>query len=355
MDRLKYRPGRFQYGSSIPDIHSLGKLEVSYSKDSCTISNDLYRVINLQNKTERSLPFQLPASTADKKRFSIRPFVYSCTAPSYANLNDGGYSPVNDGLSPINDANYFVKQTFNMLMDKYKVATPIGTQLPLRVYTHIANLDNAFACGPICMRESGVVGTQTLVFGNGNAKNDSPLTDGDGVAHELAHLVTEQFSNLTYEGQAGGMNEAFSDITGMAINDYERNTLGFTWYWDGLDWTTGASIAKNGKPMRYFDNPPLDGNSIDNFSKFYRGIDVHFSSGIYNKAFYLLSTSADWTVDKAYQIVLNANMNYWTPRSTFKSGGCGVLQAARDRGYPEEEVKNAFKKVGVILTDCKKI
>ncbi len=355
--RLKYRSGKFQYGSTMPEINSLGMLDVEYTQNSCTISNNLFNVVNLNNKSEKELnPFTLPASKAMEKRYKIEPFKYACTPPAYFNLTDGGYAPVNDGISPINDVTYFIKQTFNMLINQYKVPAPIGNQLPLRVYTHVANLDNAFGCGPTCLKQSGVVGPQQITFGNGNVKNDSPLTDGDGIAHEFGHIVTEHFSDLNYERpQAGGMNEAFSDITGMAMNDYMRTTLGFSWYWDGKDWTTGASISKAGNPMRYFDNPPLDGNSIDNFANFRSTLDVHYSSGLYNKMFYLLSTTTGWTVEKAYQVVLDANMNYWTPNSTFKSGGCGVLQSARNRGYSEQDVKNAFQQVGINLTKCKKL
>ena len=36
-------------------------------------------------------------------------------------------------------------------------------------------------------------------------------------------------------------------------------------------------------------NPPADGASIDHHSNYFNGIDVHFSSGIRNKAFYLLA------------------------------------------------------------------
>jgi pseudolysin len=350
--RLPYRPANFQYGAFQLDTKSLGKLDVEYSAGVCTISNNLFRVINLKNRTERQLPFELPASSADERTYKIKPFSYSCTAPSYVNINDGGFSPINDGLSPVNDAAYFVKQTFNMLTNQYKIVSPVGTLLPVRVYTQIANFDNAFACGPTCMRESGLSGPQQLVFGNGT-KKFSPITDGDGVSHEFGHLVTEHFSNLVYHNQSGGLNESFSDMTGMAMLDYQRTTLGYSWYWDGLDWTTGASVSKTGNPLRFLDNPPLDGQSIDNAANYVRGMDTHFSSGVFNKAFYLLSTKLGWTVTKAYQVMLDANMHYWTKGTTFQLAGCGVLQAARDRAYPEQDVKDIFQQVGVNLASCK--
>jgi Zn-dependent metalloprotease len=195
------------------------------------------------------------------------------------------------------------------------------------------------------MRSSGIVGPQQLVFGNG-ATIFSPLTEGDVVAHEFGHLVTDQFSNLTYSNQSGGMNEAFSDMTGMAFNSYLRH-IGFTWYWDGKDWTTGLSIAKNNKPTRSLSDPTSDGVSIDNAANFRTGMNTHNSSGVYNKAFYLLSTTTGWTIEKAYQVMLDANMNYWTANTDYNNGACGVRSAAIARGYSGTDVDNAFSKVGV--------
>ncbi len=354
VDRLSYRPGKFQYGTSQPGVNSLGMLDIQISptEGKCTFTNDIVRVINLKNQREKQLSFNLPFSSADEKRFNIVAFSYPCTAPLYANLNDGGFAPINDGLSPVNDVSYFVNQTIAMLMKEYKVATPVGNSLPVRIITHVGPMDNAFACGPSCLQESGINGPQQVVFGNGG-KEFSPLTDGDGVAHEFAHLVTEHFSDLKYENQSGAINEAFSDITGVAILSYLRDTLGFTWFWDGKDWTTGQSIAKDGKPMRYYNNPPLDGHSIDNAANFVRGMDVHDASGVYNKMFYLLSTTPGWSVNKAYQVVLAANMDYWSPRTNYRMGGCGILQATRQKGYSEQDVQNVFQKVGVPLNSCR--
>ena len=62
-------------------------------------------------------------------------------------------------------------------------------------------------------------------------------------------------------------------------------------------------------------------------------IDVHFTSGVYNRFFYLLGTSAEWDAKKAFDVMVNANQHYWTSTATFSSGACGVLQAATDLQY----------------------
>lgn len=343
VDRPGTRLGKYQFGNSVPGLNQFGPLPVKdVGNGICIISNPKFKVMNLKNLSEQQLGFGLPVSTLDESAHQLVPFAYYCSSP---NLNDNGYAPVNDGISPVNDVTYFVRHTINMLNKKYGLVAPIGTQLPLRIYTHIGNYDNAFACGPHCMKSSGIIGPQQLVFGNG-AILFSPLTEGDVVSHEFGHLVTDQFSNLIYSGQSGGINEAFSDMTGMAFNSYLRN-IGFTWYWDGKDWTTGKSINKANKPTRSLSNPTIDGNSIDHASNFRPGMNPHFSSGVYNKAFYLLSTTTGWTVEKAYQVMLDANMNYWTAITDYNNGACGVRAAAIARGYSGVDVANAFSQVGV--------
>ncbi len=345
VDRMTTRVGKYQFGDSQPGVNQFGPLSVKdVGSGVCMISNPVFRVYNLKNSPENQLPFALPVSTVEEKK--LIPFVYSCSQP---NMDDNGFAPlgfgINDGLSPVNDVTYFVRHTVNMLKKQYGIASPIGAGMPFPIYTHIGNYDNASACGPHCMKMSGVSGPQQMFFGNG-ATQFSPLTEGDIVAHEFGHLVTEQFSNLTYSGQSGAINEAFSDMTGMALNSHLRK-IGFTWYWDGKDWTSGRSISKTGLPLRYLDNPTLDKMSIDHASKFRPGMNVHLSSGVYNKAFYLLSTTSGWSIEKAYQVMLDANMKYWTPLTDYNMGACGVRDAAVARGYSAQDVVNAFKQVGV--------
>jgi hypothetical protein len=79
-------------------------------------------------------------------------------------------------------------------------------------------------------------------------------------------------------------------------------------------------------------NPPQDGGSIDNASQYTSGLDVHYSSGVYNKAFCKLAKTAGWDTPKAFKVIARANELYWTPSSTFNSGACGVETAATDLG-----------------------
>jgi vibriolysin len=77
-------------------------------------------------------------------------------------------------------------------------------------------------------------------------------------------------------------------------------------------------------------------------------MDVHYSSGIFNKAFYLLATTPDstWDVQKAFKLFAKANQ-IWGPGETFNSAYGGLITAADLLGYPAADVTAAFAAVGV--------
>ena len=104
--------------------------------------------------------------------------------------------------------------------------------------------------------------------------------------------------------------------------------------------------------LRYMDKPSLDGFSIDTADEYIDGLDVHFSSGVYNRLFYVLATDPNWDVRRAFQVMIKANMDYWTPYSTFEEGGCGLLQAALDLGFSPDGVKHALNAVLVSTERC---
>lgn len=354
VNNLPYRVGNYQFGNVTLGVNALGVMNIDYDGDAiCSISNSQFSVINLENKDYNfdQLPGPLPTT----------PYQYNCTPPYYINQNDNAFSPINSGISPINDVTYFTQQAFNMYQNVYGVAFPIGntaTSLPVRSFTHAANYDNAFACDIDCVNAVGIGGTtQVMLYGNGTGAPDGfyPLTTIDIAGHELSHLVTSNFSQLIYENQSGGLNESFSDMAAVAIQSYINSINNPFKIWNGPSpqapdaWTIGLSIS--GKtpptPIRYLNNPPLDGVSIDNLANYKPGMDPHYSSGIFNKAFYLLSVTPGWSVEQAFRIMLDANMSYWIPNTDFSYAACGVIQAAVNQGYNYQDVINVFQQVGV--------
>ncbi len=116
------------------------------------------------------------------------------------------------------------------------------------------------------------------------------------------------------------------------------------------DFLVGAEIYKaTGKALRYMCNPPLDGRSIGHVDDYSSGLDVHYSSGVFNKAFCLLAQTTDWDTKTAFQAFARANQLYWTPSTNFEEGANGVLDAAADLGLDPQDVAAAFAAVGIDL------
>jgi pseudolysin/vibriolysin len=230
---------------------------------------------------------------------------------------------INGAYAPMNDAHFFGGVVFNMYQGWLGIR-PISQKLLMRVH-YKRSYENAFWDGT------------AMYFGDG-ASTFYPLVSLDVASHEISHGYTEQHSNLTYSGQSGGMNEAFSDMAGEAAEYFNKGSN---------DFLVGAEIFKNGTALRYMNNPPLDGRSIDNAANFTSTLDVHYSSGVYNKAFYLLATKTGWNTRKAFEVMADANRLYWTASSTFNQGACGVQNAAANRGYSVADVTAAFSAVGV--------
>ncbi|MEN9865019.1 MAG: hypothetical protein RL748_609 [Pseudomonadota bacterium] len=230
---------------------------------------------------------------------------------------------INGAFSPLNDAHFFGNVVFNMYQS-YLGIRPISQKLKMRVHYQTA-YENAFWDG------------QQMTFGDG-ANTFYPLVSLDVAAHEVSHGFTEQQSGLVYSKQSGGMNEAFSDMAGEAAEFFSRGTN---------DWLVGAEIFKASGALRYFANPTQDGRSIDHVRNYTDSLDVHLSSGVYNKAFYTLAKTAGWDTKKAFQVMAHANDVYWTANSTFNAGACGVEKAATDLGYNKADVTAAFNVVGV--------
>ena len=236
---------------------------------------------------------------------------------------ENSYKPANGAYSPLNDAHAFGNVIFNMYADWYGV-TPLTQKLEMRVH-YGRNYENAFWDGT------------AMSFGDG-ATTFHPLVSLDVSAHEVSHGVTEQRSGLVYSGESGGMNEAFSDMAGEAAEYYMNGSN---------DWMVGEQIFKSAGALRYMDTPSQDGRSIDHAADMTSGMDVHYSSGVYNRAFYTLATTSGWSVQEAFAVMLRANELYWTANSTFNAGACGVESAATDLGLSAADVTDAFAVVGV--------
>jgi vibriolysin len=286
------KTGQYEYGTDF------GYMDVDDSGSSCVMENSVVKTVNLNHGSSGSTAWSYPC---------------------YRNTT----KEINGAYAPLNDAHYFGKVVFDVYSD-WLNATPINVKLQLRVH-YLTRYENAFWNG------------STMTFGDGY-NTFYPLVSLDVVAHEVSHGYTEQNSDLIYSGKPGGLNESFSDVAGEAAEFYNTGTN---------DWMVGEQIFKANGALRYMIDPTRDGRSIGHQSDYYSGLDVHYSSGVFNRAFYLLATTSGWDTKMAFLAYATANKNYWTPSVNWDNAGGGVMDAACDLGYDVNDVQNALATVGV--------
>ncbi|GGO48532.1 peptidase [Streptomyces daqingensis] len=190
--------------------------------------------------------------------------------------NKWGTGKADDPQTAAVDAHYGAQQTWDFYKDVFKregIAGD-GKGAPSRVH-YGDNYVNAFwddSC--FCM-----------TYGDGEG-NKAPLTSLDVAAHEMTHGVTSTTAGLIYAGESGGLNEATSDIFAAATEFHAPENQE-----DVADFLVGEEIDINGDgtPLRYMDKPSQDGNSLDEWSDQAGDVDVHYSSGIANHWFFLMS------------------------------------------------------------------
>lgn len=171
----------------------------------------------------------------------------------------------------------------------------------------------------------------------------------DIVAHELAHAVVHATADLVYEMESGALNESFADIFGEMT---ERLATGSN------DWLLGpgsrmGTLRSMEDPRATFPNPLhpgyLNGALPDraNSELFYCGTKdhggVHFNSGVFNHAAYLISEGGSFNgcsitgigSDKMQQIMYRALSVYLFSSAKFNDAYAAVMLAAMDL-YPSD-------------------
>lgn len=172
-----------------------------------------------------------------------------------------------------------------------------GQGSKIRVYTQIGEVNAYFS--------ANVGGFDYLNFGVTASYEDYGM-EPSVVAHEFTHGVTQYTAGLADEYQSGALNESFSDIFGIVIQDQTLD--GYT------DWIIGNWVANPNISIRSFINPSsygkhwngtYDSNGNANFvlgqPAYYLGpnwcacpydVDkggVHINSGVQNRWFMALT------------------------------------------------------------------
>ena len=283
-------------------------------------------------------PFCLPSEVSDSQCTMISKYAKvidlentrssSGRTPVEFECAEGYSDPVNGAFGVANDAFYYGHSTGQMYEEWYGFFA-LGYAPKLKV--HYGDCyENAFWNGV------------DMTFGDG-CSNLYPLVSQDVIAHELGHGITDRYSDLYYSGQSGGINEAFSDMSGEVAELFSRGSN---------DWEVGRELFKGNQALRYFKKPSKDGRSIDSANDYYDGIDVHYSSGVFNRAYWQLVNVQEVPLRRAYEIFLQANKVIWKETTDYEEGACGAMQAAYDLGYDVNKIKNAFSVVDIDLSSC---
>jgi bacillolysin len=185
----------------------------------------------------------------------------------------------------------------------------------------------------------------------------------DVVAHEITHGVTEFSSNLDYEGEAGALNEAFSDIMGTGAEFFFQPTGSGSLR---ADYLMGEDVITPGG-LRSMQSPISLGDP-DHYTIRYTGPQdnggVHINSTIPSHAFYLAVEGGRNRVsgrevqgvgassrDQMEKVFYRAFTLMLPPRANFAMARAATLQSARDLyggGSPAERaVAQAWAAVGV--------
>lgn len=322
------KTGFYRYGADLPYLD----LTRDRNNEVCFMENTDVKVIDMDHRyssRNKAMKFNCPTNDSS---------VY------LTGYKGDGYDRANGAASPTNDALYaghVIRHMYKDWYDTNALSNPDGSPMQLVMRVHYGDgYENAYWDG------------QQMTFGDGDTMMYPLVSLGVG-AHEISHGFTEQHSNLEYYGQSGGMNEAFSDMAAQAAEYYSVNKS---------TWQIGGEIMKEDsgwEALRYMDKPSRDGESIDTADEYYGGLDVHYSSGVYNHLFYILANQPNWNTRLAFDVMVKANMDYWTPYSNFDEGGEGLVSAINDliagdlnhEKYPSTavcDVKKSLNEVKII-------
>ena len=251
------------------------------------------------------------------------------------NYVPGGSTTGDNGQTAAVDAHYGTQRTYDYYKNVHGRNGIDGMGRATYNVVHFAtSFDNAFwDDGCFCM-----------TYGDGS--KFSVLTSLDVAGHEMTHGVTANTAKLVYRGESGGLNESMSDIHGTMVEYYARGGSGSMIGNTGGNFDLGDQLAM--KPLRYMYKPSKDGKSADAWKVGLGNLDVHYSSGPMNRAFFFLSqgassmTTSDFYSsylpggmtglgnDKAARIAYHALATKMTSNTNYAGARAAFLAAATD-------------------------
>lgn len=198
-------------------------------------------------------------------------------------------------------------------------------------------------------------GTQ-MVYGDGDREIFQRFTKSvDVVAHELTHGITQYEAALEYQGQAGALNESFSDVFGSLVKQYFLKQTA-----DKADWLIGDGLFTkkiNGMALRSMKDPGSAYNDDvigkdpqpDHMKNYIYTEDdnggVHINSGIPNRAFYFTALELGGNAwERAGRIWYVALTERLRERSNFQQAANITYEVALNIYGKDSTEQNAVRK-----------
>jgi bacillolysin len=266
------------------------------------------------------------------------------TNTDFTNTSSNWTTTGNDQAA--SDAHWGAEKTYDFYKQKFNRNSIDNAGYKLISYVHYStNFVNAYWDG------------QEMTYGDGNpSQGFTIMTALDVCGHEITHGLTSNTAALG-SGEAGALNEAFSDIFGTTIERFSRPNQ-----WD---WLIGADITTSGAGLRNMANPKQL-NQPDT----YKGTnwdpngEVHNNDGPCIFWYYLMCQGKSGTndigsvynvtpigMDTASQIAFRALTVYFTPSTTYADARTYSIQASSDLfgscSQPTITCTNAWYAVGV--------
>ena len=209
-------------------------------------------------------------------------------------------------------------------------------------------------------------GTQ-MVYGDGDGDIFERFTKSiDVIGHELTHGVTQYEAALEYEGQAGALNESFSDVFGSLVKQYSLKQKA-----EKADWLIGSglftrkvkgiALRSMKEPGSAYNDPTIGKDPQPGHMKEYVNTTsdnggVHINSGIPNRAFYLTAVElGGYAWEKAGRIWYITLTERLRERSNFQRAAISTIEVAENlfgRGSKEQKaVQKAWNMVGLKIKE----
>lgn len=258
----------------------------------------------------------------------------------------------------VNAAYEGIKATYEFFKETFGIKSINNASLELDGYVHFdTDYCNAFWDG------------QQMVFGDGDRKIFNSFTkDIDIAAHEQSHGLTDYLAGtesnngkptgINYEGQAGGINEGYSDIFGISVKQWKKKESP-----RDSNWLIGEKliISKKGRsyalrnmlrPGSGFINHPALGTDtqISHLAEYQSRenqnveIDPHDSSGIVNRAFATASIEYQGNTKDAIVKVFFDTLPKLIAEETFNGLANKTLEVAKADFSSDVDIQKALYK-----------